>query len=235
MGRVIRWVVENSIPIEAYEQLKPEYFEIYRRGYYHPEVQSRATISNSQLMIDSINAGTQAIQFDPHAAINAANNTYTTITLFLAILVFVLESLNIAVNYLIISPNTEISRLIGLVIGGIPGYVPLFIAVYLWLISRDTELVQEMNNRLRVPTGKIKAAERDTEQLFIYKVWNSSLSSNKKLPVMSFLVLIRLLRESWYQWTMKMISKHFEELYEAETKREVIRIFYPEVREKLFV
>lgn len=229
MGRAIRWTVEKILQIEEYERLKPEYFEIYRAGYYHPEVQDRTPKSNSQLIIDSIEAGTEALQFDPHAAINTANNTYTLVMLILSVFGFILESLNIAINLFII-PNSEINQMVRLAIGGIPGYVPLLIAIYLWLVSRDTELVQEMNDYLRIPPGKVKAAERNTELLFCYMVWNSSLSSNTKLPVMSFLILIRMLRESWYQWTMKIIREHFEELYQANNRREAIRILYPGVR-----
>lgn len=225
VGRLTRWIVRKNL--EEYRSVQPGFFRIYEAGFQNPNVEKMLP-ANSILVEEAINTGAASKDFDPHQTVNSAGNLLALVNFLLAILAIASEVINIGINSLLIIPYTEIDRTISLALGSTPSIFFVLLGAYFYVVQKDTELVQEMNDELRIPPGPIIGAERDTLRLFKYHVWNTSLSRKSKLPVMSFLILIRLVSEKFYQFAIGVIADNFDDIYQAETKWGAIMSIFPD-------
>lgn len=100
---------------------------------------------------------------------------------------------------------------------GVPAMAYSGVIFYVFFLQRNTKFVQEMNRDLRIPVRRINRRGVKTRRLMTYKIWNRSLRSNRKLPVMYFLVLLRKVAPRIYDFVVDGLVLGFPKVYEQET------------------
>jgi hypothetical protein len=104
--------------------------------------------------------------------------------------------------------------------------------IYIHLLQADDAFVQEFNRKLRFEAAHISRAERQSELLFGYYLWNNGLCNPKKAPALLVLYIVRMINEWLYQRIIRSTKNQLELFVDKGSFREAFKTAYREERRK---
>lgn len=108
----------------------------------------------------------------------------------------------------------------------IPLELWVVLMVYLHLLQIDEEFLQRFNEEMHFGRGYTARAERESELLFGYYLWNSGLCDKKKAPALLILQLIMILSESVYRRIINSVIDNLDVSLDTENFREAFKETY---------
>lgn len=220
MRKVARYLSRYTYDRVSYEPIRGDFLRWYVELYetLDPALNSE----NSHWVTMAIDSATDAQQFEPdtplHTAINVLEGVEETVAYFCAwcsilsllgaLCLFSVGSLNFVPEYL--PKQSTISTGLGAVL-----LIPTLTYPLYFVISRtlqmDIEVIQQYNQELVIPTGRIREDERYPVNLVSYYIWHSSLCSTNKQPIIVILGIIRRIWPRAYGYISYRITENMKE------------------------
>lgn len=216
--------------LAAYCAIRRDFLEIYRHVYTLPVARDRYgwdALSDSELRKHAVQQWTTAQSFDPHATIRQPVQRIRQFRRFIAFLFFSLfllaAGLGWGIQHWALSGVSMLGTLAKWGISSLPADIVAMVSVYWYLLSADTGVVQQMNEDLAIPPSRIHAAARNTDTQFAYYLWNQSLNSREKWPVVLFLLLVKTISGRLYDAVMRMLQSNMDVFFVSDGLPDLFR------------
>ncbi|MFC7228973.1 hypothetical protein N0B31_16330 [Salinirubellus salinus] len=217
---VLSKLLFQTISIQRYKSVREDFLRTYRAALTIPEIRGQVEfLSNSQLREQSKEDGRTAPEYDPHAKVHKPlkilDGAYRFLWAVLAFCFVLALPLSAGINTLFKSYLQFVDEIPNLLLSFLPFEIVVVIMLYLYLLGQDSDLIRRMNDGLRITSGRIEGTRRRDELLSFY-VWNSSLHSRKKIPVLGFLVILNTVGGRMYRYVMDTVEQNVDILYYSD-------------------
>jgi hypothetical protein len=172
--------------------------------------------------------------YDPHPVVSKLDSIWQTIKSVLTVIFGILFLFGMVLAHQSLTTLAKDGlSLVDVLQGLLPISVVVVLGVGVRVMRADTFIHQTLNRHLRAVRGQLYIRERN--QLVGYAIWNDSLQGQSGLVLLTLLYLLKSLSsfpiigrwfEAPHRTALEMTRRHAEDIYECESKREVIQTLY---------
>lgn len=236
MGILAKVTLEIILDFDSLRKIRSDWMEFYSHAYNSDQYRERFDFDQldaGSLKQRAITAGNTAGNYRAHKPITHSvewiSSLFNRIRIFALLLTLIVGAGLFGIFELVLEVTTFVESVI---LAQIPFDIWVLLMAYLHLLQMDEEFIQEFNKELRFGRDRIVRAERDSEKLFGFYLWNAGLCDNKKAPALLFLYLIRMLSESIYDRIVRGVLGNLDRYLDAEGFRDAFIGAYKHEKQK---
>jgi hypothetical protein len=227
MGRILDYLYEEFIHIGSYKKTRGDFVEVFTRMCQNAEIREAIESTDIDYQKRVREEYENIPDFDPHGVVLDPVRfvkKFNSLFKFLASVLFLLCIVaNLTIIQLLRQFVIGMSQSTTFLLSGGSTLLGSIVYIYIYSLSRDTELFQQFISELRIGPELLEEIEKDAEA-FSVLLWNSSLQNSAFVPMLALLTLIRFTSEGTYYWGLFNLSVSFHIFLKIESRRELIRL-----------
>lgn len=230
MGILADMTMRHFVYLDGLRRVRSDWMEFYFRAYNSKRFRERydfARLDAGELEDRANMAGSAAANYRAHKSvtqpIERISLLYSRLRLITLVLPLIFGAGIFGVFELFLAITTFFESV---VFALIPLEIWVVLMIYFHLLQLDEEFLQQFNDELRFGPDYTARAERDSELLFGYYLWNSGLCDKKKAPALLVLQLIMILSESVYRRIINSVIENLDRFLDTENFREAFKEAY---------
>lgn len=232
MRRFSEFTLNYVLDFDELRDIRSDWTHFYNEAYHSEKFREQYdfnSLDSGELRKRAITSMEAAGNYRPHKPITdtivRVNMFFNLLRFGLLALALVLSSALFGIFDMLLMVTTQIQSII---ISTIPLDIIVGVMIYIYVLQADDAFVQEFNRKLRFDAAHISRAERRSELLFGYYLWNNGLCNPKKAPALLVLYIIRMISEWLYQRIMGSTKNQLHLFIDNRNFRRAFKIVYKE-------